>query len=173
MKYFSLLILIFLFSGYGPEFRQNIEAKDIKLADVYGHEANIPFLGKKVFLLFYIDPDKQHITDPLTNVLDSKEVDMMDFEVVTVINCKDTWIPFLLLRTGARQEQKRYPDSPILLDRSHLLSSAWNFGECDNISVVVIVDKESRIIYMQKLVSEVECRSIVPAVLNKLKDEVN
>jgi hypothetical protein len=145
---------------------------NVRLTDVYDNEKDMPFLGKKVFLLLYIDPDRQHIIDPLTNALDSQATDQENFEVVSVINCNDTWIPYFALRNGAKKEQKRYPDSPILFDKDRRLPSAWAFGDCDNVSIVAVVGRDSMIKFIQKLKSEDECKSIVPTVL-KILEEVS
>ena len=154
-------------------FTQGLESgkmvPNVKLIDVYDKEKNMPYLGSKTFILFYVDPDRQHIIDPLTKVIDSEDFSQTDFEVVSVIDCRDTWIPFFALRTGAKREQRLYPDSPILFDREHLLSSAWGFGECDNRWVVVIIGKDSRMKFIQNLKSEEECKSMVEIVLNILK----
>lgn len=143
----------------------------VKLSDVNDVRKSLPFQGNKVFVLFYIDPDRQHIIDPLTNALDSPEADKDDFEVVSVIDCADTWIPFIALKTGAKREQRLYPDSPILLDRDHILPLAWDFGNCDNSCVVAIVGKDSRIKFVQKLRSQDECKKIVETAMKALKKE--
>ncbi|GEM_PF-2925142 len=143
----------------------------VKLTDVYNVDKSLPIPGKKAFILFYIDPDRQHIIDPLTDAIDSPEADKDDYKVVSVINCADTWIPFIALRTGAKREQKLYPNSPILLDRDHLLSSSWDFGDCDNACVVAIIGRDSMIKFIQKLWSQDECNKIVATAMKVLKME--
>jgi hypothetical protein len=170
MKYIILLVMLISVSVWKTGSPQDVHVNDLKLIDVDGKETGIPFLGKKLFVLFYIDPDRQHIIDPLTSAIDSI-TDPLGFEVVSVINCKDTWIPLIILRAGAKPEQKKYPDSPILFDRDHSLSSSWNFGKCDNQAVVVLIDRYSMIVYFKKLSSEQECKKIVPEILERLKGQ--
>jgi|WetSurMetagenome_2_1015567.scaffolds.fasta_scaffold29887_4 hypothetical protein len=170
MNLFKLIPFFILAAFSSQELKTGDTVPDIKLADVYDHQKSMPFLGSRVFLLLYIDPDRQHIIDPLTKELDTPEIDRLDFEVVSVIDCKDTWIPFWLLQTGARKEQKRHPESPILFDTDNSLQSSWKFGNCDNESVVVIVGKDSQVALFGKMGSEDECRNYVPQVLAKIRE---
>ena len=96
----------------------------------------------------------------------------MNFEVVSVINTKDTWIPYSLLRNGARREQEKYPDSPILLDKKHILPDSWKLGSCDNMAVVAVIGKDSKVKFIRILGSEKECSKIVNPVLEILKEQV-
>jgi hypothetical protein len=165
-----LFTLVFL-STFLISYQSERTVSNVMLRNVNDEPQGISFLGKTVFLLFYIDPDNQHIIDPLTEALDSKELDKENFEVVSVINCKDTWIPYFALRNGARHQQKLHPESPILFDKDHFLSLSWKLGECDNSSVIAVIGKDSKVRFIHTLRSEEECRRIVSTVLNKLKGE--
>lgn len=163
----ALMMLALLLSSFQPEKR----VSNVILRDVNDEPIGIKSLGKNLFLLFYIDPDRQHILDPLTDAVDSINPERINFEVVPVLNCKDTWIPYSGLRAEARRRQKRHPGSPVLLDTNHSLSGSWNMGDCDNASIVAIVRKDLKICYLKTFKSEEECRKNVVNILKILGNE--
>jgi uncharacterized protein len=165
----SILLLCFNFS-INAQNRKTIQ--QIKLVDLNGIPRNIPYLGEKVLILFYVDPDVKEITDPISDALDEKKYPINKFGAVGVVNCKDSWVPNKLITTGTQLKQEKYPESSILLDKNYILSTTWSLGMCDNVAKIVIVGKDSEIKFVKAIKSQDECKDIIPLVIKIIEDEI-
>lgn len=150
----------------------NLAVKVI-LTDTDNMPQNIPYLGEKMLLLFYIDPDVSNINEPLFNALKDKNFSVLKFCTIGVVNCKDTWIPNTIIRTKSRQKQVLNPKSIILLDKNNSLARGWGLGNCDNRSVVIVVGKDSKIKFSQSIKSQEESKNSIPIVLKTIEDSIN
>ena len=145
---------------------------NVKLVDVNDVVKNIPYLGNKVFTLFYVDPDVQDVVDPLSDAIDAKNYPKGKFGAVGAANCKDTWFPNSTILYKARQKQEKFPKSLILLDKGYILRNTWGFGDCNDIAMVIIVGKDSKIKYAKAVKSQNECKGIINAVLKTIEEEL-
>ncbi|MGE5412127.1 MAG: YtfJ family protein, partial [Clostridiales bacterium] len=141
-------------------------------SDVNNSETSIPFLGEKVVVIFYVDPDVQDLTNPLSDALDAEKFPLDKFAVIGIANCKDTWLPNAVIRMKARHKQERYPRSLILLDYEHILSQQWNLGECNNKLLAIVIGKDLKIKYLRRLSSIDESRQSIPDFLETIKKEL-
>lgn len=145
---------------------------NVKLVDVNDVVKSIPCLGNKVFTLFYIDPDVQDATDPLSDTLDAKKYPKDKFGAIGAVNCKDTWFPNGTILYKARQKQEKFPESLILLDNSYILRNAWGLSDCNDIAMVVVVGKDSKIKYAKAVKSQEECKGIISATIKIIEEEL-
>jgi len=165
---FSLLFLINVLIA-----QTGNPAVKVIVTDTDNMPQNIPYLGEKVVILFYIDPNLQNINDPLSNALKVKNFSSAKFCAVGVVNCKDTWIPNSIIRTKARQKQEQNPKAVILLDKNNSLATGWSLGKCDNRTVIIIIGKDSKIKFLQSIRSQEESKKIIPVVLNIIEDNID
>ena len=145
--------------------------QNVTLLNAYDEKTSLPFIGKEVFLIFDMDPDRQHIVDPLTESLTNGELSSGNFGVITVLNCKDTWMPYFAIRTGVKGELKKYPGSVILLDKNNTLPKAWGLGDCDNAAAILVVGRDSRIKFCRIVRSEDECSKAIGEIHNVINNE--
>jgi predicted transcriptional regulator len=148
------------------------QVSNVQLGDVNNAAKNIPYLGNKVFTLFYVDPDVQDVTDPLSDALNAKKYPKEKYGAIGVVNCKDTWFPNSAILAKAKQKQNKFPESLILLDKNYTLTNSWGLGKCDNIAMIVVVGKDSKIKYIKAIKSKEEGHSIISDVLKVIDSEI-
>jgi hypothetical protein len=145
----------------------------IMITDANNDPKAIPFVGEKVLLIQYTDPDVKDINDELSDAVKAKKFDEKLYKGIGIANCKDTWIPNAGIRMKARQKEKQYAGSVIMLDEKHTIPTALKLGECDEMGVVIIVGKDKVIKYMKKIKTAEESRQVTPEVLAILEEEIN
>ncbi|MFW5781526.1 MAG: hypothetical protein ACOCXD_03065, partial [Bacteroidota bacterium] len=87
----------------------------LKVIDPDNNPKDIPYLGEKVVMILYTDPDEKDVNDPLSNAVKAKKFPDAAYQGIGIANCKDTWIPDAAIRMKARQKQEQFPGSVILL----------------------------------------------------------
>jgi hypothetical protein len=148
------------------------QVSNVQLVDVNNMGKSIPYLGNKVFTLFYVDPDVQDVTDLLSDALNAKKYPKEKYGAIGVVNCKDTWFPNSAILAKAKQKQNKFPESLILLDKNYILSNSWGLGKCDNIAMIIVVGKDSKVKYIKAIKSKDEGYNITPAVLKVIDSEI-
>src|SRR6266498_3634082 len=119
MKYLVVLTLLILGGKYDIHAQQAALGKSVsslQLVDPNDQAKAIPFIGEKVVVLFYTDPDEKDVNDPLSEALKAKNYPKDKYAGIGIANCKDTWIPDAAIRMKARQKEKQFPGSIVLLD---------------------------------------------------------
>jgi uncharacterized protein len=144
----------------------------VKVLDANDQPKNIPHIGEKVVSVFYTDPDARDVNNPLSEALKAQKFPKDKYAGIGVANCKDTWLPNSAIRMKAREKERQYPGSVILLDDNHLLAKAWGLGSCDDAGVVIIIGKDAKIKFFKPVKSEAESKAIVPTVLKIITDEL-
>jgi predicted transcriptional regulator len=145
----------------------------LKISDANNDPKDIPYVGEKVLLLQYTDPDVKDINDKLSDAVKAKKFDQNKYQGIGIANCKDTWIPNAGIRMKARQKEKQFPGSIVMLDESHVLPKALGLGDCNNIGVLLIVGRDKVIRYMKRIASEEESLAAIPEVVKILEEEIN
>lgn len=145
----------------------------LKISDANNNPKELPYIGEKVLLLQYTDPDVKDINDKLSDAVKEKKFDQNKYQGIGIANCKDTWIPNAGIRMKARQKEKQFPGSIVMLDEAHVLPKELGLGDCNGIGVLLIVGKDKVIKYMKKVASEEESLKAVPEVLKILEEEIN
>ena len=141
-----------------------------QLVDPNDKPKTIPFIGEKVIAIFYTDPDEKDVNDPLSDAIKAKNYQKDKYAGIGIANCKDTWIPDAAIRMKARQKEKQFPGSVILLDTKRIVSKAWGLGDCNNLGVVIIVGKDSKIKYIKNVKTKEESKNIITNVLKIIEE---
>ena len=144
----------------------------LMITDGNNQPKQIPFVGEKVLLIQYTDPDVKDINDKLSDAVKAKKFDAKLYQGIGIANCKDTWIPNAGIRMKARQKEKQYAGSVILLDESHIVPTALGLGDCNGMGVLLIVGKDKVIKYMKKITSEEESNKATEEVIQILEQEI-
>ena len=144
----------------------------VMISDANNQPKQIPFVGEKVLLIQYTDPDVKDINDKLSDAVKAKKFDSKLYQGIGIANCKDTWIPNAGIRMKARQKEKQYVGSVILLDENHLLPTAIGLGDCNEKGVLLVIGKDKVIRYMKKIGSEAESEKATAEVIQLLEDEM-
>ena len=145
----------------------------LMITDGNNQPKQIPFVGEKVLLIQYTDPDVKDINDKLSDAVKAKKFDAKLYQGIGIANCKDTWIPNAGIRMKARQKEKQYAGSVILLDESHIVPTALGLGDCNGMGVLLIVGKDKVIKYMKKISSEEESKMATDEVIHLLEQEIS
>lgn len=140
-----------------------------ELRDGNDKPAKIPDFGTKVLAIFYSDPDVSDQNDPFADKLKAANLDKSVYRGVGVANMKDTWLPNSVIRSIVRKKIEKY-DATILTDPAHLLADAWALGNCDEKSVVVVLDKTGTVRYLKSgAMTPAEIESTFQLVLELMK----
>jgi uncharacterized protein len=167
-------LLVILFSA--KSFSQNLIGKSVanlSLKDANDKICNIPFLGEKVIAIFYNDPDVKDINEPLSEAIKSHKFPREKYQGIGISNSKDTWLPNSVIRFVAREKQKKYPNSVILIDENHLLSKEWSLDNSDNKGYFLIIGKDKKVKYIRLITSQEESKSIIKEVVQLIEKEIN
>lgn len=144
----------------------------VKLTDLKNQASAIPYLGKKVFTLLYIDPDVYNVNDPLSKALRNKRFSKEKCGAVGVVNATDTWIPMSVIQSRLRQKMKGRFGTVILFDKDKTLSKSWALGKSNDAIVILVIGKDSKVKYQKAIKTEEECKALIPAVLKVIEQEL-
>lgn len=144
----------------------------LMISDPNNQPKQIPFVGEKVLLIQYTDPDVKDINDKLSDAVKAKKFDEKLYQGIGIANCKDTWIPNMGIRMKARQKEKQYAGSVIMLDEARVLPTALGLGDCNDRGVLIVVGKDKVIKYMKKITSEEESRNATAEVIGLVEEEM-
>lgn len=144
----------------------------VRILDSNGTPKNIPFIGSKVVTIFYTDPDVKDVNDPLSDALKAKNFSKDQYAGIGIANCKDTWLPNSAIKMKAREKEKQFPGSVVMIDESNVVSIAWGLGVCDGAGVVVVVGKDSKIKFVKTIKSQNDSRAAIQTVLKIIQDEM-
>lgn len=148
-----LTALAVLFGDLGrarAEIQVGATIENATIQDANKQPAEIPNLGKKVLLLLYTDPDVADQNDPFGDQAKAQNLDQTHFQSVGIANLEDAPAkPNWLIRVIMRGKIKKY-DVTILADPDRSLAKAWDLGDCNNKSVVLVVGKDKKLKYFRK-----------------------
>jgi hypothetical protein len=174
---FILCLFHFLPSGVKAQTKavagQSMSMTSLMISDANNDPKQIPFVGEKVLLIQYTDPDVKDINDKLSDAVKAKKFDQNKYQGMGIANCKDTWIPNAGIRMKARQKEKQFAGSIVMLDENHVLPKALGLGDCNGIGVLIIVGKDKVIKYIKKISSEEESLNATAEVVKILEEEIS
>lgn len=135
--------------------------------NVAGGEWHSSMLKGKVYTLFYVDPDKKDLNNPLADALSAKKFDRSKMGSVAIINLAATWMPNALIESKLKQKQKKFPDTVYVKDKKKILVKKWQLAD-DN-SDIVIFDKKGKVIYKKfGKVSKNEIKKVIALIEKNL-----
>lgn len=121
-----------------------------EVRDASDKPTQIPELGSKILLILYTDPDEADQNDAFADAVKAKTLDQTVFKSVGIANMEDAPAkPNWIIRSIVRGKIKKY-NVTILTDPKKLLVKAWDLGDCNNKSVVMIIDKEKKLRFFKK-----------------------
>lgn len=176
MKYLFIFVLTLIFGDFASILAQQSIGKSVsnlQLLDGNNNPKSIPSFGEKLVVIFYTDPDEKDVNDPISNALKIKNYPKEKFVGLGIANCKDTWIPDAAIKMKARQKEKQFPGSSVLLDTKRIVSSAWGLGDCNNAGVIIIVGKDSKIKFIKSIKNQDESKATIPAVIKAIEENIS
>jgi predicted transcriptional regulator len=144
----------------------------LMISDPNNQPKQIPYVGEKVLLIQYTDPDVKDVNDKLSDAVRARKFSDKLYQGIGIANCKDTWIPNAGIRMKARQKEKQYAGSVIMLDEDHVLPKALGLGDCNGLGILMVVGKDKVIKYMKKIGSEEESQKAIPEVIKLIEAEI-
>lgn len=105
-------------------------------------------LKDKVYVLFYVDPDKKGDNEAFIDALHKKNYDKEKYGSVAIINLKATWLPNFAIEKKLKAKQKEFPNTIYAKDKTKYLVKEWNLA--DDASNILIFDKEGKLIYQHE-----------------------
>ena len=124
-------------------------------------------LTGKIHTLFYVDPDKRDLNNPLADALKARKFDRAKVNSVAIINLAATWLPNVFIEAKLKEKQKKFPHTVYVKDKKKVLVKEWGL-EDDN-SDILIFDQKGRLIYKKfGKVSDDEIKDVIALIENKL-----
>jgi len=102
-------------------------------------------LKGKIYILFYVDPDKKELNQALAHTLKNKHYDRSKADSIAVINLAATWLPNAILEPMLKKKQKEFPDTLYVKDKKKVLVKKWHLADDNN--DILIFDKKGKLIY--------------------------
>ncbi len=148
MKKSFLLALLMLSSSYALTLGQTppavvIEGKYGGFLD--GSPWDSSMLKGKVYVLFYVDPDKKDLNEPFSEALKKRQFPHDKYTSIAIVNMAATWMPNFAIDAKLKAKQKKYPNALYVRDKKKVLVKKWAL-EDDN-SDILVFDKEGRLIF--------------------------
>lgn len=168
-----VLLKVLLIAGLFVLAQSGNKIKPVKLKNTSDNVTLLPYVGQKTFVLFYIDPDVQKISEPLTEAINNKQFPTNKFGAIGVVNCKDTWLPNSAIRKSVAKKQRQYPGSLLFLDEQHTLKNEWKTGNCNDAMLVYVIGKDGLIKYATGVKSETETSEIIADVIQAIEKNLN
>ena len=153
MKLKTLLLLViasmtFTMSAEAQSLPRKV--RNVEVQDLDAKKARLPWWGEKNLLIFYVDPEvpKQN-HDFITYIEETGRVAGPNIEGFGIVNLKDAVYPNNVVRKIADARTAKN-GATILCDPDHYISSAWRLGDCNNMFVIMLVNKAGELVYVHK-----------------------
>ena len=117
-------------------------------ARVDGTAWNSKMLKDKVYVLFYVDPDKKADNEAFIDALHEKNYDKEKYGSVAIINLKATWLPNFAIEKKLKSKQKEFPNTIYAKDKTKYLVKEWEL--VDDASNILIFDNDGKLIYQHE-----------------------
>ena len=124
--------------------------RNVEVQDLDAKKARLPQWGEKNLLIFYVDPEvpKQN-HDFITYLEETGRVAGPNIVGFGIVNLKDAVYPNNVVRKIADARTAKN-GATILCDPDHYISSAWRLGDCNNMFVIMLVNKAGELVYVHK-----------------------
>jgi len=107
---------------------------------------NSTTIKDKVYVLFYVDPDKKEDNKLFIDTLHAKKYDSAKYASIAIINLKATWLPNFAIEKMLNEKQKEFPTTIYAKDKTKYLVKEW--GLKDDSSNVVIFNQDGEVIFL-------------------------
>ena len=120
-------------------------------------------LKGKIHTLFYVDPDKRDLNNPLADALKARKFDRDKVNSVAIINLAATWLPNVFIESKLKEKQKKFPHTIYVKDKKKVLVKEWKLAD-DN-SDILIFDQKGKLIYKKfGKVSDDEIKEVIALI---------
>ncbi len=120
-----------------------LEGKDGARAD--GEPWSSESLRGKVFVIFYVDPDKKDLNEEFVERLKSEEFDRRYYGSAAIANLEATWMPNFAIEAALKSKQKKYPDTIYVKDRVKKGVKVW--GVADDDANFIVLGPQGKVLY--------------------------
>lgn len=149
----TLLFLSAFLLGASALSAQNLPRKveNVKILDLDGNPANLPYFGEKNLMIFYVDPDRHKQNEDFTyDMEENHRAEGENLYGFGVMNLKDApMIPNGMARSMAKKRTAKN-GATVLADQDRVLSTTWGLGDCNNQFVLLVVSKEGELVFLRK-----------------------
>ena len=126
------------------------KVRNVEVQDLDAKKARLPWWGEKNLLIFYVDPEvPRQNHDFITYIEETGRVQGPNIEGFGIVNLKDAVYPNNLVRQIADARTAKN-GATILCDPDHYISSAWRLGDCNNMFVIMLVNKAGELVFVHK-----------------------
>jgi predicted transcriptional regulator len=146
----TIVIAMFAFALNADAQSLPRKVRNVEVQDLDAQKARLPWWGEKNLLIFYVDPEvpKQN-HDFITWIEETGRVAGPNIEGFGIVNLKDAVYPNNMVRKIADARTAKN-GATILCDPDHYISSAWRLGDCNNMFVIMLVNKAGELVYIHK-----------------------
>ena len=103
-------------------------------------------LRDKVYVMFYVDPDKKDVNEAFSQALKKKDYRSKGaFGSIAIVNMAATWKPNFAINMILKGKQKEFPKTIYVKDNNKILVKEWKLG--DDASNIVIFNKKGEVIF--------------------------
>jgi len=122
----------------------------------------------KVYILFYVDPDKKDDNEKFIDALHQKNYNSKVYGSIAIINLKATWLPNFAIEKMLKSKQKEFPNTIYVKDKTKYLVKEWQLA--DDASNTIVFNKESKVIYIHVgAIDEKEMQNIFNIIEENIK----
>ena len=110
-----------------------------------GSAWNSSTLQDKVYVMFYVDPDKKDTNSHFSKALKEKKYDRSNYGSLAVINLAATWKPNFIIESILKDKQEEFPDTIYVKDKNSVLVNEWKVE--DDESNILIFSKRGELLF--------------------------
>jgi predicted transcriptional regulator len=122
----------------------------------------------KVYILFYVDPDKKDDNEKFIDALHQKNYNSKVYGSIAIINFKATWLPNFAIEKMLKSKQKEFPNTIYVKDKTKYLVKEWQLA--DDASNTIVFNKEGKVIYIHiGVIDENEMQNIFNIIEKNIK----
>jgi YtfJ family uncharacterized protein len=164
----KVLLVFFIFLGYSVAIELGQVPPSIVIdkengGKIDGSAWDSSMLKGKIHTLFYVDPDKRDLNNPLADALKAKNFDRKKVNSVAIINLAATWLPNVFIESKLKEKQKKFPHTTYVKDKKKVLVKQWELAD-DN-SDILIFDQKGKLIYKKfGKVSDEEIKDVIALI---------
>ncbi len=182
----AALSSLVLFTGNGFAASPGQVLNNTEIQNVKNETVKIPEFGSKVLYINYVDPDlaEKSLDTPISvaikNATEEGLLSIDGYLGMGIVNSKDSWIPNGMIRSGVtdkikQNEEKGIPFqfAPIFVDQTHALKKNWDLGDCNKVSVLLVVGKDKKIKYIKKISTRDEAVKAGEEIVETMSGELS
>jgi predicted transcriptional regulator len=135
---------------------------------VDGTDWNSLMIKDKLYVLFYVDPDKKDDNEKFIDALHQKNYNSKVYGSIAIINLKATWLPNFAIEKMLKSKQKEFPNTTYVKDKTKYLVKEWQLA--DDASNTIIFNREGEVVYLNVgVIDENEMQNIFKIIEENIK----